>query len=133
MIDLNALNVYKINKHQHLILIYKVHTGTAPSIFFNKFLTINHNYPTSAKTSGNSTIFNWMKLTNFAISRRIPTLWNTVLNATLKEIESLPLFKAKLKKMLLSRDNELSKFNLFLLSYIVLYSYVIISDSLYYS
>ena len=110
-----------------------MHTGTAPSIFFNKFSSINHNYPTSAKTSGNSTIFNSMKLTNFAISRRIPTLWNTVLNATVKLIESLPLFKAKLKEMLLSRDNELSKFNLFLLSYIVLYSFVIISDSLYYS
>ena len=64
-----------------------MHTGTAPSIFFNRFSTINHNYSTSAKTSGNSTVFNWMKLTNFAISRRIPTLWNTVLNETLKEIQ----------------------------------------------
>ena len=51
-----------------------------------------------------------MKLTNFAISRRGPILWNTVLDATLKEIESLPLFKAKVKEMLLSRDNELSFF-----------------------
>ena len=83
MIDLNLLNVYQINKHQHLILIYKAHTGTALSIFFHKFSKINHNYPTSPKTSGNSTIFNSMKLTNFEISRRIPTLWNTVLNATL--------------------------------------------------
>ena len=51
-----------------------------------------------------------MKLTNFAISRRSPILRNTVLVATLKEIESLLLFEAKVKEMLLSRGNELSLF-----------------------
>ena len=51
-----------------------------------------------------------MKLTNFEISRRGPILWNTVLDATRKEIESLPLFKGKVKEMLLSSDNELSFF-----------------------
>ena len=51
-----------------------------------------------------------MKLTNFAISRRGQVLWDTVLDATLKEKESLPLFKVKIKEMLLSRDNELSSF-----------------------
>ena len=51
-----------------------------------------------------------MKLTNFAISRRGPIHWNTVLDATLKDIEYLPLFKAKVKEMLISRDNELSFF-----------------------
>ena len=51
-----------------------------------------------------------MKLTNFAISRRGPILWNTVLDATRKEMESLILFKAEVKEMILSRDNELSPF-----------------------
>ena len=51
-----------------------------------------------------------MKLTNFAISRRGPILWNAVLDAILKVIKTLPLFKAKVKEMLLSRDNELSFF-----------------------
>ena len=111
MFDMNELNVYQINIYQNLILLYKAHTGTAPSIFFNKFSKINHNYPTSSKNRGNYTILkSTMKLTNFAISRRGPILWNTVLDATLKEIESLPLFKAKVKEMLLSRDNELSFF-----------------------
>ena len=94
-----------------MILIYKVHTGATPSIFFNKFSKINHNYPTSSKNSGNYIIpKSTMKLTNFAISRRSPILWNIVLDATLKEIEYLSLFKAKVKEMLLSRDNELSFF-----------------------
>ena len=72
---------------------------------------INHNYQTSSKNSGNYTIPKLtMKLTHFGISRRGPILWNTVLDAILKEIESLPLFKAKVKEMLLSCDNELSFF-----------------------
>ena len=105
MLDMNALNVYQINIYQNLILLYKAHTDTAPSIFCNKFSNVNHNYLTSSKNSGNYTILkSTMKLTNFAISRRGPILWNTVLDATLKEIQSLPLFKTKIKEMLLSCD-----------------------------
>ena len=108
MLDINALNVYRINLYQNLILIYKEPIGTAPSIIFNKFSKISHNYPTNYKNSGNDTTpKSTMKLTNFEISTRSQILWNAVLDATLKEIESLPLFKAKVKEMLLSRDNEL--------------------------
>ena len=93
MLDVNALNVYQINIYQNLILLYKAHTAI-PSIFFNKFSKINHNYLTSSKNSGNYTIpKSTMKLTNFAVSRGVPILWNTVLDAKLKEIESLPPFK----------------------------------------
>ena len=111
MLDMNALNVYQINIYQNLILLYKTHTGTTSSIFLSKFSKTNLNYPTSSKNSGNYTIpKSTMKLTNFAVSGRAPILWNTVLDVKLKEIESLPLFIAKVKKMLLSRDNELSFF-----------------------
>ena len=92
-------------------LLYKDQAGTAPPIFFNKFSKFHHDYPTSSENSSNYTIpKSTMKLTNFVISRRGPIIWNTVLDATLKEIGSLPLFKAKGKEMLLSRDNELSLF-----------------------
>ena len=98
----------QINIYQNLIVFYKAHTGTALSIFFNKISKINHNYPTSSKNSGNYAIpKSTLKLTNSTISRKGPILWNTVLDAALKEIESLPLLKAKIKEMLLSRDNEL--------------------------
>ena len=36
------------------------------------------------------------------MSRRGPILWNTVLDTTLKETESLPLFIAKVKETILS-------------------------------
>ena len=94
-----------------MILLYKARAGTAPSIYFDMFLKINHNYPTSSKNDGNYTIpKSAIKLTNFAISRKGLILWNTVLDATLREIEPLPIFKAKVKEMLLSCDNELSFF-----------------------
>ena len=102
MFDMNALNFYQMIIHQNLVLFYKAYTGTAPSIFFNKFqrsIIIIRQVPKLT-----------MKLTNFAISRRGPILWNTVLDAILKVIKTLPLFKAKVKEMLLSRDNELSFF-----------------------
>ena len=54
-----------------------------------------------------------MKLTNFAMSMRIPTPWSTFLDTILKEIESLPLFKAKVKETLLSHNNDLLLFSLY--------------------
>ena len=75
MLDMNALNVYQINIYQNLILLYKAHTGTTPSIFLNKFSKINRNYPTSSKNRGKYTILkSTMKFKNFAISRRGPIL-----------------------------------------------------------
>ena len=80
-----------ISIYQNLILIYKAHTGTAPSIFFNKFSKINHNSPTSSKNSDNYTIpKSTLKSINFAISRRSPILWN--------KVSSFPLLKQKAKK-----------------------------------
>ena len=104
--DINALNVYQLNIYQNLILLFKAHADRAPSRFFNRFSKINHYYPTSSKNSWNYGILkSTIKSTNFAISGRGPIIWNTVLDATLKEIKSLPLFKAKVREMLLSRDN----------------------------
>ena len=66
MLEMNVLNVYQINIYQNLVLLYKAHTSTAPSIFFNKFSKINHNYPTSSRNSGNYTVpKSTAKLTNF--------------------------------------------------------------------
>ena len=75
MLDMNALNLYQINIYQNSILLYKAHTGTAPSIFVNTFSKIDHNYPASSKNSGNYTISkSTMKLTNFEILKRGPII-----------------------------------------------------------
>ena len=109
--DMNALNVYQINIYQHLILMYKTNIGTAPVIFLNKFSKVFHRYPTSSINSINYKIpKSATKHTDFAASRRGPTLWNKVLDRSLKEIKLLPLFKAKVKEMILLRLDELSFF-----------------------
>ena len=109
--EMNALNVYQINLYQNLILIHKANTGSAPTIFVNKFSKVNHTYPTSSNNSINYRIPKSItKHTNFAVSRRCPSLWNKVVDRSLKEIEFLPLFKAKVKELLLSRTDELSFF-----------------------
>ena len=76
-----------------------------------------------------------MKLINFAISRRDPILWNAVLDTTLNELKSFPLFKAKVQETIPTHDNSFCYFNDFKLDvrlkYIRLYSYAIIN--LYYS
>ena len=65
--------------------------------------------PKTSKNRGNYTVFqSTMKLTHFAISRRGAILRSKVLVAALKKkIESLPLFEAKVKEVLLTRDNDL--------------------------
>ena len=40
MLARNALIVYQVNIYQNLILLYKAHAGTAPSIFFNNFYSL---------------------------------------------------------------------------------------------
>ena len=48
-----------------------------------------------------------MTLTNFVNSKRDLVFWNTALDKTLKQIENLALFKAKIKDSLLSSDSKL--------------------------
>ena len=93
MLDMNALNAYQINVHQKML--YKARTVTAPSIILKEFSNVNHSYLRSSKSSSSFTTPKLtMKLTNFAISSRSPVLWNTALDTTLAEIESVLLFKA---------------------------------------
>ena len=111
MLGMNALNVYQVNICQNLTLHYKAQVVRALLTFSNKYSKINYNYLTGSRNSGNYTIPKLtMKVTNFSISRTGPILWNTILDATLKEMESLALFKANAKDMLLSCDNKLSFF-----------------------
>ena len=37
MLDIDRLNLYQTNIYRNLLLLYKVHTATASSIFFHKF------------------------------------------------------------------------------------------------
>ena len=71
-----------------------------------------------------------IKLTNFASLRRGPVIWNTILDTTLKEIESLPLSK-KLFSHVTTRFRSFNDFKFDALLKYTLFSYTIISDRLY--
>ena len=92
---LNILKILKFNVKYNVdtwcqIIIYQnlilIHSSHRPSIFLNNhFPDIGHNYPLTSKSSSN------YKQIGFAISRRVPILWNTELTKTLKVIELLSL------------------------------------------
>ena len=122
MLDINALNIYQINIYQNLILLYKAHLDTAPATFVNKSSKINHNYPTSSKNSGDYTIpILTMKLTNFAISRRDPILWNTILQVQLYHQSKQKSKKCFSHVIAIFRSFNDFKFNVLLLNYIILF------------
>ena len=73
-----------------------------------------------------------MKLTIFAISRRGPILWNTVLDKKLKFVTTIQSKDQHFPHVTTSfRSFNNVKFDV-LLKYILIFSYVIVSNGLYY-
>ena len=105
--ELKALNIYKLNIFQNLQFIFKTRNGINPEIFSDKFQNIEHIYPTRYSENNYyipKTNRNFLK---FAISSRAPSLWNKIVPSYMKDIDSLPLFKSKLKDFLVEHlDNE---------------------------
>ena len=104
------LNIHKINIYQVLNFMFRVKNNTIPNVFNKKFKLINHIYPT--RNSQNNFVLSMIKYkqTKNAISVRGPSLWNNVLKENQKIITSEPLFKGKLKDLLLSLENEIQYF-----------------------
>ena len=86
--------------------MFKTKNGLNPEIFTNKFQNINHNYPTRFFVNNYYVPQTRRKFLKFAISSRAPSLWNEIVPSYLKSIDSLPLFKNKLKDLLIDLTNE---------------------------
>ena len=92
------------------VFMYQIRNTTAPLTFSRSFEKTSHGYPT------NFSQFNYkfpkaaLSRSKFRISFRGPFIWNNILQNSEKEIESLPLFKSKLKLKLLSFSNEITYF-----------------------
>ena len=104
--ELNALNIYKINIFQNLVFMFKTRMGINPDVFNNKFQNIDHYYPTRFSENNYYVPHKQRKFLKYAISSRAPNLWNTVLPTSLKFLDSLSLFKNKLKDFLINIENE---------------------------
>ena len=86
--SLNALNVYQINLYQNLNIMHRIKMWNIPEIFHETIKHPNHKYPTTFSNVNYSIQKYSLKSTKCSVSYRWPTLWNTILDKSDKEIES---------------------------------------------
>ena len=103
----NNNNNKTVNIYQNLVFTFKIKHNLSPCIFQNKFVAVDHKYQTTRNKNNFLLPKNNTKLTDFAISYRGPYLWNNVLETSFKTIDTLPVFKKKVKDNLLNRTDEL--------------------------
>ena len=90
--------------------MYQIRNKTASLTFSGSFEKISHGYPTNFSQFNYKIPKTALSKSKFRISFRGPSIWNNFLQNSEKEIESLPLFKSKLKLKLLSFSNEITYF-----------------------
>ena len=80
MVRMKVLNIYKLNIYQILSLMFKMKANTAPCIFQNQFMEIQHQY--STRFSKNNFVESHLvcSQTKFSVSSRRPRLWNKLLD-----------------------------------------------------
>ena len=104
------LNIYKLNILSVAVFMYQIRNNTAPLTFLGSFEKIFHGYPTNFSQFNFKIPKTTLSKCKFRISFRGPSIWNNFLQNSEKEIDSLPLFKSKLKLKLLSFSNEITYF-----------------------
>ena len=80
MVRMKVLNIYKLNIYQILNLMFKIKANTAPCIFQNQFMEIQHQY--STRFSKNNFVESHLvcSQTKFSVSSRGPRLWTKLLD-----------------------------------------------------
>ena len=99
------LNIYELNISSVAVFMYEIRNKTAPLTLSGSFDKIGHgsqfNYKNPKTTLSKS---------KFRISFKRPSILNNFLQNSENEIESLPLFKFKLKLKLLFFSNGITYF-----------------------
>ena len=104
------LNIYKLNILSVAVFMYQIRNKTAPLTFSGSFEKIFHGYPKHFSQFTYKNPKTALSKSKSRISFRRTTVWNNFLQNSENEIESLPLFKSKLKLKLLSFSNEITYF-----------------------
>ena len=104
MKHLDILNIYKLNLYQILNIMFRARTNSIPETLQNKLKIIEHNYSTRYSEYHFKEPKILLRVTKFAISSRGSRIWNKHTDKLLK-INSLPLFKAKIKDRLIKLKN----------------------------
>ena len=107
-LDINALNIYKLNIYNILCLVYKCKNKTCPPVFHN----IYTEKPPNKYCLRNNGILQEprckTKISQFGVNYRAPHLWNKLILEKKNDIsnyEYFPLFQLELKEYVLSLDN----------------------------
>ena len=77
--------------------MHRIKMGNIPESFHETIKKPNNNYTTMDFNLNYSIKKYSLKSTKYSVSYRGPTLWNTILDSTNKEIVSHLLFKKKIK------------------------------------
>ena len=104
------LNIYKFNFFSVAVFIYQFRNKTGSLTFSRNFEKIWHEYPTIVSQFKYKICKTAFSKSKFRISFRGSSIWNNLLQNYEKEIESLPLFRSKLKLKLLSFSDEFIHF-----------------------
>ena len=107
MVRMKVLNIYKLNIYQILSFMFKIKTNTAPCVFENQFMEIQHQY--SSRFSKSSFVESQLvySQTKFSVSSQRSRLWNKLLDQQQKSLDRETLFKKIIKLTLLSLEKEL--------------------------
>ena len=108
--NLNALNVYEINIHQHLNFIHKFINNQIPSISSDIIKRPDHKYPTNFSQSSFKLKRYSLNSTIYSMSIRGLKSWNDIINKEEKDIQSYSLFQKKVKSKLIKIENETDYF-----------------------
>ena len=108
MKKLNILNIYQLNIYQTLNFMFKTKENTTPVLFQKKFKKSKHKYPTNFSNNNLLIPYSKLKTSQFCISVRGPTLWNSLLNNKTKHLTSLARFQKTIKSELINKENEIS-------------------------
>ena len=92
--------------------MHPVENKTAPSIFLTKFCKPSHLYPTNFLAHNIFVPTLKLKKSRYIVSISGPLLWNNILTAAEKTQESLPKFRATVKKKVLSMTNVINYFGI---------------------
>ena len=100
--ELCVLNIYQLNIYNVLNLMFKAKNGFIPDAFQNKFNMISHGHFTKNSMCNFKEPRFSLKITKFAISSRVPRLWNKILD---NNTEAYSLFQATMKNRLINLEN----------------------------
>ncbi|XP_065645688.1 uncharacterized protein LOC136076146 [Hydra vulgaris] len=111
LMELNALNVYKLNIYQVMLFMFKSKHGLSPNIFHSYFTKISHKYPTNFSNDNFVVPRFYFKLSSFQIQYRGAFLWNEFFqkinkNNILQNI-SFEQFKIVCKRFLIGKNFDL--------------------------